>query len=64
MGYVTQEVINLVLSGIACSKVFDGERVLGDDLKLKGIPKKSEIGFLSGFEAYNYIEVGDNYKRP
>lgn len=28
-GYCTQEMVNLLMNGIACSNVFDGDKVLG-----------------------------------
>ena len=37
---------------------------MGEGLVLKGIQKKSDIGFLTLFEHYGYFNVGDNLKRP
>ena len=34
------------------------------DLVLKGIHKRSEIGFLTFYEHYGHFEVGENYKKP
>ncbi|CAM1313487.1 FAM188B (predicted) [Pycnogonum litorale] len=60
--------VNLMLIGKACSNVFDGviELDSGGESKsiLKGILKRSEIGFLSLFEHYNSCEVGENMKSP
>ena len=39
-GHCTQEFVNLVLTGQACSNCFDGDKIL-DDYKLKGIAEKS-----------------------
>ena len=63
-GYASQELINIMLVGRACSNVHDGDKDLGDGMVLKGIPSKSEIGFLTFFEHFGYFEVGDNMKRP
>jgi ubiquitin carboxyl-terminal hydrolase MINDY-3/4 len=69
--YCTQEIVNLLLCGVASSNVFDGKQLLEgtseDDPKavvLKGIPARSDLGFLSLFEAYEYIVVGNHLKRP
>ncbi|KAJ0395489.1 hypothetical protein P43SY_002461 [Pythium insidiosum] len=65
--YCTQELVNLLLCGFARSNVFDGEqRLEGDpgDVVLKGIPSRCAVGFLSLFEAYDYIQVGSFLKRP
>lgn len=69
--YCTQEMVNLLLCGVACSNVFDGKQLLEgtseDDPKaivLKGIPSRCDVGFLSLFEAYEYIHVGSHLKNP
>ena len=53
-----------MLVGKAATNVHDGDKNLGDDLILKGIHKRSEIGFLTLFEHYEYFTVGDNLKKP
>jgi hypothetical protein len=53
-----------MVSGRASSNVIDGENDLGDGFIMKGINKQSEIGFLTLFEAYQYMKVGQNYKSP
>jgi len=67
-GYASQEMVNLFLVGHAHSNVFDGEQVLegegSDVIRLRGVPKKSTLGFLTLFEAYQYVAVGSNYKVP
>lgn len=66
-GYCSQEIVNLLLTGRATTNVFDGLKVIGGHGQatyLKGIQAKSEIGFLSLMESYNYLIVGDNYKYP
>jgi hypothetical protein len=64
--YCTQEMVNLLLCGQAVSNVFDGERSLedGSSVKLHGIRSRGAVGFLSLFEAYEYLVVGSNLKRP
>ena len=57
-GYATQELINLMTVGRASSNVFDGDNDLGDGFIAKGVKKHSEIGFLTLFEAYQYMKVG------
>jgi len=69
--YMSQEGVNLLLTGKAKSNVFDGERRLEDQISkskdavcLGGINKRCSVGFLTLQEAYNYIEVGDYFKNP
>ncbi|DAZ98098.1 TPA: hypothetical protein N0F65_005260 [Lagenidium giganteum] len=69
--YCTQEMVNLLLIGLACSNVFNGRQLLEgaseDDPKavvLKGIPSQGAVGFLSLFEAYEYLVVGSFLKSP
>lgn len=57
-GYASQELINTMLVGKAASNVHDGDKEMGDDLTLKGIHRRSEIGFLTFFEHYGHFEVG------
>ena len=78
-GYCTQELVNLLLLGVACSNVFDGVRTLGtgeDAMTLRGVPadRLSSLGGSSGgacpvgllchAEAHGHTEVGSAYKRP
>jgi ubiquitin carboxyl-terminal hydrolase MINDY-3/4 len=63
-GYASQEIINLMLIGQAKSNVHDGDNDLGEGFVLKGIEKRSDVGFLSFFEAFGYFTVGDNLKTP
>lgn len=63
-GYACQELINLMLVGEARSNVHDGDRDLGDGLVLKGVNKRSDVGFLTFFEAFGYFSVGENLKSP
>lgn len=63
-GYASQEIINLMLTGMARSNVHDGERDLGDGFVLKGVEKRSDVGFLTFFEYFGYFQVGENLKTP
>lgn len=69
--YCTQELVNLLLCGQACSNVFNGFQLLEgtsvDDpnaVVLKGLPCQTTVGFLSLFEAYEYLVVGSHLKTP
>ncbi|CAK85992.1 unnamed protein product (macronuclear) [Paramecium tetraurelia] len=62
-GHCTQEAVNLMLTGQAISNCFDGCKQI-DDMKIKGIEERSEIGFLTIFEHFQYLEVGKNLKEP
>ena len=79
-GYCSQELVNLVLLGRGHSNVFDGERSVGgsddvnrseDGCRLRGVPRRSLVGFLTLFERQGYgatdgavLTVGAHYKRP
>ena len=63
-GYASQELINIMLVGQARSNVHDGDKDLGDNFILKGIPKQADVGFLTLFEAFGYFEVGKCLKEP
>ncbi|CAK4707286.1 unnamed protein product [Aphanomyces euteiches] len=68
--YCTQEMVNLLLLGYACSNVFDGSKDLSEDDKtgsgmvLRGVQRPNLVGFLTLFEAYDYMVVGDHLKQP
>ena len=53
-----------MLVGRGSSNVHDGDKDMGEGLVLKGIQKKSDVGFLTLFEHYGYFQVGANLKRP
>ncbi|KAF7458737.1 UIM domain- and EF hand domain-containing protein [Cryptosporidium felis] len=71
-GHCSQELVNLLITGSAVSNVFDGTKTLDfgtlqgtpASLSLKGIQKKSLIGYLTEHEALQYCTVGINYKFP
>jgi len=66
--YATQELVNLFLVGVASSNVFDGDKYIGESksecVKLRGIHSRSDIGFLTLFEHFEYMEVGTHLKSP
>lgn len=67
-GYCTQELVNLMIFGRAYSNVFDGSKRIGSNADgfcvLQGAPRRAPVGFLSLFEAYKCIEVGQRMKGP
>jgi len=67
-GYCSQEVVNLLLTGRASSNVFDNVITLDDGKEsrsvLKGVTRRSEVGFLALFEHYNSCQVGTFLKCP
>lgn len=62
-GYGSQSLINLFLTGHAVAHVFDNDQDIGG-MKLKGIDKQSEIGFITVMEQFRYCTVGSFYKNP
>jgi hypothetical protein len=66
-GHCCQEAVNLVLTGRAVANVFDGEKELGEGgagLKLRGIDRPQDIGYLTLLEAMRYSKVGEHFKDP
>lgn len=62
--YASQAFVNLALTGVATSQVFDGSKRLGGGRSVHGVPRQSEIGFLTRMEKHGHIEVGSYYKNP
>ena len=62
-GYANQCAVNLLLTGRATSNVFDGDKKM-DDLVLRGVSERSDVGFLTLLEAYQHCSVGRNFKAP
>lgn len=62
-GYGSQSLINLMLTGRAVQHVFDNDHDIGG-LKLKGIDRQSEIGFITLMENLRYCTVGSFFKNP
>ncbi|XP_047483473.1 uncharacterized protein LOC125035250 [Penaeus chinensis] len=67
-GYSSQEIVNLLLTGIASTNTFNGDQTLGgnseDKVVLKGVHHRSDIGLLSLFEHYDCYKVGSHLKTP
>ena len=53
-----------MLVGRAASNVHDGDKDMGGGTILKGIQRRSDIGFLTFFEHHGYFTVGEHLKRP
>ncbi|GBP77395.1 Ubiquitin carboxyl-terminal hydrolase MINDY-3 homolog [Eumeta japonica] len=62
-GYGSQGLINLMLTGRAVAHVWDHEQVVGG-LRLRGIERQNDIGFLTIMEHMQYCTVGSFYKNP
>lgn len=62
-GYGSQGLINLMLTGRAVAHVWDHDQVVGG-LRLRGIERQNDIGFLTIMEHMQYCTVGSFYKNP
>ncbi|CAH0753807.1 unnamed protein product [Bemisia tabaci] len=62
-GYGSQSLINLMITGQAVNYVWNNYQDIGG-LKLRGISKQSEVGFLTLLEHHRYCEVGSFLKNP
>ncbi|XP_066996523.2 ubiquitin carboxyl-terminal hydrolase MINDY-3 homolog [Anabrus simplex] len=62
-GYGSQSLINLMITGRAVGHVWDHEQDVGG-LRLRGIDRQSDIGFLALLEHLRYCEVGSFLKNP
>ncbi len=63
-GHSSQELMNLLLTGVAASNVFDNSVTLSEELICRGIHSRPAIGYLSILESLRYCEVGGYYKSP
>ncbi|KAI3820350.1 hypothetical protein L1987_07896 [Smallanthus sonchifolius] len=63
-GHASQEIVNLLLSGMAVANVFDGSMDLGGGMFVKGILTPVEVGFLTLLESLNFCKVGQFLKSP
>lgn len=61
--YAGQAFVNLTLSGSATSQVFNDSKEIGG-VTMHGVPRQSEIGFLTRMEKHGHMEVGSYYKSP
>ncbi|XP_049518876.1 probable ubiquitin carboxyl-terminal hydrolase MINDY-4 [Dermacentor silvarum] len=64
--HCNQEVVNLLLVGVAVTNVFDNKLCFGKEetTVLRGITSRSNIGLLSLYEHYKSCKVGSYYKDP
>lgn len=62
-GYGSQSLINLMLTGSATAHVFDNFEDVGG-MRLQGLTKQSEIGFITLMEQMRYCTVGSFFKNP
>ncbi|KAJ0400221.1 hypothetical protein ATCC90586_002820 [Pythium insidiosum] len=64
-GHCSQELLNLLLTGVASSNVFDGTVPMGDTgLVLRGVTERPAVGYLTQLEALRYCQVGHYFKSP
>ncbi len=63
-GHCTQELMNLLLCGVASSQVHDKKIDIGGGMFLRGVPKRPVVGYLTHLEALRYCQVGSFYKKP
>ncbi|CAH0548582.1 unnamed protein product [Brassicogethes aeneus] len=62
-GYGSQSLINLMITGRATTYVWDHDQDVGG-LRLQGIERKSQVGFITIMEHLRYCTVGSFYKNP
>jgi hypothetical protein len=69
--YASQELVSLLLSGRASSNVFNGQRTLtdeqdgsGDEVVLKGVAERCDVGFLSVLGPLELMELGSHVTCP
>ncbi|KAK9874372.1 hypothetical protein WA026_002719 [Henosepilachna vigintioctopunctata] len=62
-GYGSQSLINLMITGQATTYVWDHEQDVGG-LRLRGIAKQSQLGFITIMEHLRFCTVGSFYKNP
>lgn len=62
-GHGSQSLINLLITGKAVSNVWDNDKDISG-LKLQGVSRRADIGFMSYLEHYRYCEVGWYLKNP
>lgn len=60
----TQEIVNLLLTGEATSNCIDGIHEVDQNYTIRGVKVKSDFGFLTLLEHFNYTKVEQNYKTP
>lgn len=64
-GHTSQELVNLCLTGVATSNVFNNSKTIdAGGLTLRGISQQQRVGYLSLLECLRYTEVGSFFKLP
>ncbi|KAK9817047.1 hypothetical protein WJX72_008865 [[Myrmecia] bisecta] len=61
--YCSPDLVHLLLTGRAVANCFNGDRQL-DGKVHRGIPARSQLGLLTLFEHYRYVELGSHLKSP
>jgi len=61
--YCSQDLVNLLLVGRACTNCFDGDKDL-DGVSLRGVPRRGRVGLLTLYDWYQNFEVGQRLKDP
>ena len=62
-GHCSQELLNLLLTGVASSNIMDGVMSM-NGMTVKGVCQRSSIGYLTHLESLRYCQAGDFYKVP
>lgn len=62
-GHGSQGLINLMLTGRAVAHVWDHEQTVGG-LRLRGVERQADVGFLTVMEHLQYCTVGSFFKNP
>ncbi|EDQ86208.1 uncharacterized protein MONBRDRAFT_28423 [Monosiga brevicollis MX1] len=62
-GHCNQALLNLALTGTAVPNVWDGDNDMGG-LALRGLPRRSTIGYLTLLESLRYCTCGSYFKNP
>ena len=62
-GHCSQELLNLLLTGVASSNIMDGVMSM-NGMTVKGVCQRSSIGYLTYLESLRYCQAGDFYKVP
>jgi hypothetical protein len=63
-GMCSQELINLLITGVSSGNTFDGDKIMGAGLKVRGVKSKSRIGYLTHLENLSLCRVGTFLKVP
>ena len=53
-----------MLTGLATSNPHDGDIDVDEGFMVKGVQRQGEVGFLTFFEHFDQMKVGDFLKKP